>query len=101
MHHHDIWLEDCPVCEVGRLRESAKPLGRVFNGKLFVMPYAMYYLCDVCGYDVYDDSAHDILNAMMLASLPAKDTKTQTRPVAALTEHDDDNVSPPSIPQTP
>ncbi|MEL6403252.1 MAG: hypothetical protein AAFV98_14145 [Chloroflexota bacterium] len=86
----------CPICDVGRLRQSQKPLCRVHRGKLFCVPQAKYQFCDVCGYDSYDEIAYDLLGIMLLAAMPAEDAKTRTRPVATVPDPSDVTNDKPS-----
>lgn len=91
----------CPVCDVGRLQQSEKPLCRVYQGKLFCIPCATYHTCDVCGYDSYEETAYELLGTMLLASRSEQDAK-RTRPIPTVTDTTDlidDNPLPPTMSQ--
>jgi YgiT-type zinc finger domain-containing protein len=48
----------CPVCHVGKLRETKTTFTQVFDGQVIVMPNVSALVCDVCGERTMD---HDTL----------------------------------------
>lgn len=71
-------LNDCPRCNVGRIRLKEKPYVQLYQGHLFVIPHAALGLCDICGYYEWDDKSIETLTEMVFHSNPVAYPKFST-----------------------
>ena len=84
----------CPNCGLGYLKTTSKPYLRLFLKKLFTIPNARCYECDICRYCEFDEANFDMISDMMLGAR-VYDNDDKTRPI---TTFPDDSNSPQQKP---
>jgi YgiT-type zinc finger domain-containing protein len=55
----------CPQCYIGRCRPSQATYTFVHEESLVSVPDIPAYICDICGYQMFDDDALDSIWKMM------------------------------------
>ncbi len=64
---NERWHDDaCPRCFIGRLDVKRAAFISVHQQQLVVLPNAIAYICDICGYQEFDDSAVKALSDWLL-----------------------------------
>lgn len=70
-------MKTCPSCRIGRLRERSMTYLEWHGTSLLVTNRMPALVCDVCGEQVYDDSAMDNLQ-QLLWSEPLRGTTSMS-----------------------
>lgn len=58
-------LDECPRCQMGRLRWVQRPYVELVCGRLLTVPDAISHCCDACDYYEYDEALLLLVNQMV------------------------------------
>lgn len=75
----------CPDCGLGCLKTVTKPYLQLYLGKLFTIPNAVCYQCDICRYCEFDEANFDVISEMMFGA-KVNNHDDKTRPIAPYAE---------------
>jgi len=70
--------EVCPHCYFGRIRAGKRSFAARTNGKPVMVPDVPAWICDVCGFTIYDPAS--LLNLQRLLMNPTKPRFTHPAP---------------------
>ena len=70
--------EVCPHCYFGRIRPGKRSFAARTNGKPVMVPDFPAWICDVCGFTIYDPAS--LLNLQRLLMNPSKSNFQHTAP---------------------
>jgi len=84
--------EVCPHCYFGRIRPGKRSFAARTNGKPLMVPDFPAWICDVCGFTIYDPAS--LLNLQRLLTTPSKPRFNHPAPKTT------EPLSPTSQPQT-
>ena len=70
--------EVCPHCYFGRILPGKRTFSSRANGKPMMVPDFPAWICDVCGFTIYDPTS--LLNLQRLLTNPAKSGFRRTAP---------------------
>jgi len=84
--------EVCPHCYFGRIKPGKRSFAARTNGKPVMVPDFPAWICDVCGFTIYDPAS--LLNLQRLLTNPTKLSFTHPAP------KNTDPLSANSQPQT-
>jgi YgiT-type zinc finger domain-containing protein len=85
--------EVCPHCYFGRIQPGKRSFSARTNGKPVMVPDFPAWICDVCGFTIYDPAS--LMNLQRLLTNPTKPRFTQpvpknTEPLSAKTQSQTD-----------
>lgn len=89
-------MDSCPECVTGRVIKTTKPYLKLFQGQLFTVPDALYYCCDLCEYQVVDNSTFNIVSHMMFSARVRASTDEKLPPLPSTYEEEALRKSDPS-----
>jgi YgiT-type zinc finger domain-containing protein len=85
----------CPRCQIGRLHQESATYLRLYRGLLVAAPDTPAHVCDVCGYQEFDQAAmRDILMLTSFDDDDDLDEQPRTKPGASVDASD--NTNPPT-----
>ena len=83
----------CPRCQIGRLHQESATYTRLYRGLLVAAPDTPAHVCDVCGYQEFDQSAmRDIL--MLTSFDDDDDIEEPARPKSGTSVESPENTPP-------
>jgi len=91
--------EICPRCQVGRIELTNRPYLVLHRQRLFTVPDATCYICDICGYHEFDDAIVQMMSDMVYGADQASQVTNEPTPSLKHAPAAEDEL--PTRPQPP